>query len=218
MKRIIGVGAALLVLAGCAKEAEPAADEAAAAPEGAAPALTAEQQAFAAQVRAASEKYQDVKVAEADGYMADPSGMCVTAAEVGAPAEAGAMGIHYFRPDLLGIASPQPPVNGTDGVIDVNQPEVLVYEPQMDGTLQLVAAEYLVFQDAWTKAGNTAAPTLGGYQFVAMADDPATPMNEAHDFMPHHELHVWIYRENPTGLVSEFNPAVSCDHAAMKPM
>ena len=217
MRRIVGACTAMLVLAGCAKEAETAAEEAPAAEAGAA-ALTPEQQAFATQVRSVSEKYQDVKVAEADGYMADPSGMCVTAAEVGQPAEAGAMGIHYFRPDLLGVTNPTPPVAGTDGVIDVNLPEVLVYEPQMDGTLQLVAAEYLVFQEPWAKAGNTAPPSLAGMPFVAMANDPATPIDEAHEFTPHYELHVWVHRDNPTGLVSEFNPAVSCDHAAMKPM
>jgi hypothetical protein len=209
----------MLVIAACAKEeAETAAVAEAPATEAGAAALTPEQQAFATQVRSVSEKYQDVKVAEADGYMADPSGMCVTAAEVGQPAEAGAMGIHYFRPGPARRHEPRPPVSGTDGVIDVNLPEVLVYEPQMDGTLQLVAAEYLVFQEPWTKAGNTAPPSLAGYTFVSMADDPATPINEAHDFTPHHELHVWVHRENPTGLVSEFNPAVSCAHAVMKPM
>jgi hypothetical protein len=134
---------------------------------------------------------------------------------VGAPAEAGGMGIHYFRPDLLGVTNPQPPVSGGDGVIDVNLPEILVYEPQMDGSLQLVAAEYLVFQDAWTAAGNAAPPSLAGQPFFSMADDPATPMDEAHEFAPHHELHVWTGRDNPNGLFAEFNPSVTCAHHAM---
>jgi hypothetical protein len=221
MSRTIVACAALLVLAGCAPDAETADPEAAAAPAPAAPAPavsapTAEQQALAAQIRTATQKYKDVKVAEAEGYMADPTGMCVSAAMVGAPAELGAMGIHYFRPDLLGIAGPGEPVSGTDAVIDPNLPEVLVYEPAMDGTLQLVAAEYLVFQDAWKRAGNTAPPSLAGQAFAQMADNPITPANEAHGFTPHHELHVWVHRDNPTGLFAEFNPAVTCDHARMK--
>ncbi len=158
-------------------------------------------------------------MAERDGYMRDPSNMCVTAAMVGLPAEKGAMGVHYFRPDLLGITNPQPPVAGSDGVIDVNLPEVLVYEPAADGSMQLVAAEYLVFQDAWTKAGNTAPPTLAGQGFNAMADDPATLIDEAHGFTPHHELHIWVHRDNPDGVFAGFNPKVTCPAAdAAKPM
>ncbi|MSR35612.1 MAG: hypothetical protein EXR95_03060 [Gemmatimonadetes bacterium] len=151
-----------------------------------------------------------------DGYMADPTNMCVTAAMVGAPADMGAMGIHYFRPDLLGIAGPSEPVTGTDGVIDPNLPEMLVYEPTADGGMQLVAVEFLVFQDAWTKAGNAAPPTLAGQSFAAMANDPATPADEAHGFAPHHELHVCVHSDNANGLFAEFNPGVSCEHAAMK--
>jgi hypothetical protein len=214
MRRIVAACTALLMLAGCAKESETVPAEAAAEP--ATPALTAAQQELVTQIHAAADKYMDVKVAEADGYMRDPNNMCVTAEEMGLPAEAGAMGIHYFRPDLLGLTSPQPPVAGSDGVIDVNLPEVLVYEPAMDGSLTLVAAEYLVFQEPWTKAGNAAPPTLAGQAFFSMADDPATPADEAHGFSPHHELHVWMYRENPNGLFTEFNPAVSCAHHQMQ--
>ena len=214
MRRVIAF-ACLTTLAACAgAEEEPEATEAeASAP--AVPTLTAEQEELAVAIRTATAKYANAAAAEEDGYMRDPNNMCVTAEMVGQPAEAGAMGIHYFRPDLLGVTNPQPPVSGSDGVIDVNLPEVLVYEPQMDGSLQLVAAEYLVFQDAWTAAGNSAPPSLAGQPFFAMADDPATPMDEAHEFAPHHELHVWTGRDNPSGLFAEFNPSVTCAHHAM---
>ena len=219
MRRLAaGACCALLVLAGCDKEAK-AADPAPATPAAApaAPALTAEQQALVGQIHQVSDKYADVKAAEADGYMRDPENMCVTAAMVGAPAELGAMGVHYLRPDLLGIKSPKPPVAGTDGVIDVTKPEVLVYEPQTDGTMKLVATEYLVFQDAWKAAGNANPPVLAGETFKSMFDDPATPADEAHGFTPHFELHVWTGRENPKGMFEEFNPSVHCpDMAGMK--
>jgi hypothetical protein len=43
-----------------------------------------------------------------------------------------------------------------------------------------------------------------------MADDPATPLDEAHMFAPHFDRHVWIHRDNPNGVFTPFNPAVSC--------
>jgi hypothetical protein len=205
---------ALFALAGCGKEAQTACAAPAAAAPAAAPALTADEQTLVAQIHTASDKYKDVKAAEADGYMRDPANMCVTAEMVGAPKELGSMGVHYFRPDLLGVTSPNPPISGTDGVIDAAKPEVLVYEPEADGSLQLVATEYLVFQDAWKKAGHDEPPALAGQKFKAMADDPATPMDEAHGFTPHYELHVWTGRDNPNGMFAEFNPKVSCPPAA----
>jgi hypothetical protein len=213
MRRTIAC-AALVALAACSGSEEQS--EPAEAPEApAAQTLTPDQEELAATIRAATAEYADVAAAEQDGYLRDPNNMCVTAEMVGAPAEAGGMGIHYFRPDLLGVTNPQPPVSGTDGVIDASLPEILVYEPQMDGSLQLVAAEYLVFQDAWTAAGNAELPSLAGQPFFAMADDPATPMDEAHEFEPHYELHVWTARDNPSGLFAEFNPNVTCAHHAM---
>ena len=46
------------------------------------------------------------------------------------------MGVHFAKGELV------------DGTIDVQNPEVLVYEPK-NGRLQLVAAEYIVPTEAW---------------------------------------------------------------------
>src|SRR5687768_2518516 len=79
-----------------------------------------------AEVRAATERFQDVKVALAEGYIRDPSDMCETAEMMGRPASAGAMGVHYFRPDLLGITTPpNPRVDGTGTHTDFRAPSVL---------------------------------------------------------------------------------------------
>jgi hypothetical protein len=67
-----------------------------------------------AEVRAATERFRDVKVALAEGYMRDPFDLCDTAEMMGRPAALGAMGVHYFRPDLLGITAP--PAPRVDGV------------------------------------------------------------------------------------------------------
>ena len=96
------------------------------------------------EVRAATERFRDVKVALAEGYLRDPMNLCDTAEMMGRPAELGAMGIHFFRPDLLGIsAPPNPRVDGTGIHTDFLRPSILIYEPQHDGSLELVAVENL---------------------------------------------------------------------------
>ena len=169
------------------------------------------------QVKAAAEKYRDVKVALAEGYIPDPSGMCETADMMGQPAKLGAMGVHYFRPDLLGISGPpNPRVDGNGTYTDFNKPAILLYEPQADGSMQLTGVENLVFEKAWKAAGHDAPPTFHGVPFDRMADDPATKIDEAHNFMPHFDRHVWVFRDNPSGTFAQYNPNVTCKHA--KPM
>jgi hypothetical protein len=169
------------------------------------------------QVRAAVEKYKDVKAALADGYIKDPSGMCETAEMMGKPAKLGAMGVHYFRPDLLGItAPPNPRVDGNGTYTDFHHPAVLLYEPQADGSMKLIGVENLVFEKAWKAAGHTQPPSFHGVPFDHMVDDPATKIDEAHGFMPHYDRHVWVIRDNPNGVFAQYNPNVTCKYA--KPM
>lgn len=162
-------------------------------------------------VRAATERFRDVNVALAEGYVRDPMNLCDTASMMGRPAALGAMGVHYFRPDLLGItAPPSPRVSGSGTHTDFNKPAILIYEPQAGGSHELVAVENLVFIKAWEAAGNKEPPSYQGKSFDRMEDDPATAIDEAHMFEPHYDLHVWLYRENPNGMFAQFNPNVSC--------
>lgn len=166
-----------------------------------------------AAVRAATERFQKVEVALAEGYIRDPANICETAEMMGQPAALGAMGIHYVRPDLLGISGPpNPRVSGSGTHIDFNRPAILIYEPQADGSVQLVAVENLVFQKSWHEAGNDAPPKFQGVSYDTMADDPATAADEAHMFEPHYDRHVWLYRDNPNGIFAPFNPNVTCRH------
>jgi hypothetical protein len=165
-------------------------------------------------VRAATDRFRDVNVALAEGYLRDPGDICETADMMGRPAADGAMGIHFFRPDLLGITATAPRVDGTGTHTDFLQPSVLIYEPQADGSLELVAVENLVYIAAWEAAGNNEPPSFHGVPFDRMVDDPETSVDEAHLFAPHYDRHVWIYRENPSGTFAPFNPAVSCAHHA----
>jgi hypothetical protein len=165
------------------------------------------------EVRQATARFRDVKVALAEGYIRDPFNLCDTAEMMGRPAALGAMGIHYFRPDLLGItAPPSPRVNGNGTHTDFRKPSILIYEPQADGSLQLVAVENLVFAAAWRAAGHTGPPSFHGVAWDSMVDDPTTAIDEAHMFEPHFDRHVWLYRENRNGVFAQFNPAVSCAH------
>lgn len=165
-----------------------------------------------ADIRAATLKYSDVEVALAEGYMRDPGDICETADMMGMPAESGAMGIHFFRPDLLGITAVEPRVDGNGLHVDFLQPSVLIYEPDAEGNLHLVAVENLVFMKAWHDAGNTETPKFHGVAYDEMQDDPATPdVDEGHMFEPHYDRHVWLYRENPNGVFAQFNPDVTCE-------
>ena len=164
-----------------------------------------------AEVRKATERFQEVRVALAECYVRDPMNLCDKAEMMGRPASLGAMGIHFFRPDLLGInGPPNPRVDGTGTHIDFRRPGILIYEPQADGSLKLVAVENLVFQKAWHAAGHKRPPSFHGVEYDTMQDDPATKVDEAHMFEPHYDRHVWIYRDNPSGVFAQFNPKVSC--------
>lgn len=166
-----------------------------------------------AELRKLTERFQDVRTALVEGYIRDPLNLCDTAEMLGRPAALGAMGVHYFRPDLLGITKPPSPrVNGDGTHTDFRKPAILIYEPQADGSLQLVAVENLVFAEAWKAKGNGERPSFHGVSYDAMSDDPATAADEAHMFEPHFDRHVWIYRYNPNGVFAPFNPNVSCAH------
>lgn len=177
------------------------------------PSAAVEREPTLEEVLAATERFRDVEVALAEGYLRDPGNICETAVHMGRPASDGVMGIHFVRPDLLGLTSgPDERVNGTGTHTDFLRPGVLIYEPQADGSLDLVAVENLVFIEAWEAAGNRERPTFQGHPYDRMVDDPTTEVDEAHFFQPHYDLHVWLYRENPRGLFAQFNPAATCEH------
>lgn len=185
-----------LVLTACADAGEPLAPAGALAAKPIWAGNTELSQTLA-QIRAATAQYHDIDVALAAGYT------------LGSPCESraqGAMGMHYPNRALIGIrgvrGSP-PLVWGDDAVIDPLRPEVLLYEPQADGSRRLVGVEYVVFAAAWD-AVNSEPPTLAGVPFEYKEGI------EAHGFEPHYELHVWIWRHNPLGMFYAWNPKVTC--------
>lgn len=118
-----------------------------------------------ARVRQATTHYHDVSRAVADGYArATP---CVPG-----------MGFHYQRSVANGQSD-----------LDPLSPELLLYAPRPDGTLQLVAVEYASWEPA-ELFGRTFDPPGGG--------------------PPFHTLHAWVWRGNPHGVFSAHNPTVAC--------
>ena len=164
------------------------------------------------ELREAVSRFKDIEVAKAEGYIT-PDNHCVSAAGEGLPAELGAMGVHYIHPALLQITAAEPRVDGKSIYTDWSQPAILIYEPQADGSMELVGVENLVFEAAWNEAAMGEELVLNGRAWDHMADDPATPGDEAHGFMPHYDQHVWLFRENPMGDLMPFNPNVTCEHA-----
>lgn len=139
--------------------------------------------------RAATAGYHQLTVAKAAGYglLTDAAGFaCIDNPGV------GTMGIHYVDGALVG-----------DGAVDASTPEALVYEPEPNGELRLVAVEYVVFQAAWD-AAHGAPPSLFGQQFELL------PAGNRYGLPAFYELHAWIWKDNPRGMFDDWNPLVSC--------
>lgn len=135
-------------------------------------------------VRQATWNFRDVAAAAAAGYVS--AGSCESG-----PNE-GAMGVHYVNDAFV-----------ADGLLDANQPEVLVYE-QRNGQLRLVAVEFFVLAEQWD-AANAGPPALGGqlFNYAAAPNRLRLPA--------HYQLHVWAWKNNPKGMFVDWNPSVSCE-------
>lgn len=128
-----------------------------------------------ARSRAATERFKSSEAATAAGYAR------VTDCVEHQPD--GAMGYHFQNNSLL------------DTTLDVERPEVLVYERKADGSFKLNGVEYLVPIKAWT------------------APEPPRIMGQAlkrADSLGIWYLHVWTWEPSPSGLFADWNPRVKC--------
>jgi hypothetical protein len=127
-------------------------------------------------VTQATARYHSTKQAERDSYQV--ASHCVVSSE-----GAGAMGYHWSKQSII------------DPVFNPLQPEALLYEPDQNGNLKLVAIEYIVIDIGQPR------PHFGDYPF----DIGGTPVP-----VPHWSLHVWLWKNNPAGLFTPYNPDVNC--------
>jgi hypothetical protein len=126
-------------------------------------------------VRAATERFKSTEDAEAAGYARVTD--CVEH-----PPD-GAMGYHFQNNTLL------------DTTLDVDHPEVLVYERKPDGGFKLNGVEFLVPISAWTA---TEPPRIMGHVLKRA------------DRLGIWYLHVWTWEPSPSGLFADWNPRVKC--------
>lgn len=134
-----------------------------------------------ADLRSATAKYHRIEVAMEDGYVLPPGGGCVSS-------PAGGMGYHYVNGGLL------------DETYDPTQPEALLYEMDKNGNMKLVGVEFVIMADL----ENDDLPYFGNQEFdIAFAPVPLPFDN--------YQLHVWIWKNNPSGIFSKFNPNVRCN-------
>ena len=133
--------------------------------------------AAVATLRTATTRYQKLDSAFADGF--------VLLHDCETRLDNEQVGTVYFNPARL-----------TDGVIDPEKPDALIYEPGRDGAPpKLVGVELAIPYALWTQKEPP--------QFL-----DATFQRE--DEFGVFGLHVWVWRDNPKGLFAEANPRVSC--------
>lgn len=136
-------------------------------------------------VRDATERFQDVAAAEEAGYSLHFG--CVSGSDY------GAMGMHFVNFPLV-----------LDGELDATRPEIILYEPQQNGSLQLTGADYLVLAEAWD-AKHDSPPELMG-QLLHLFEAP-----NRFGLPAFYTLHVWAWKHSPTGTFVNWHADVSCD-------
>ena len=136
--------------------------------------LTLECRTDLAAARAATAKYHDFQVAIDDQFV--PVFPCL------ALPEGPAMGFHYVNGD-----------RASDGALDPASPELLIYLPNEEGKMKLVAVEYLL----------PGSPT----------DPPPVLFGKEMHYTPvvsSWTLHAWVWKNNPDGMFADFNPRLRC--------
>ena len=142
-----------------------------------------------AQVRQVTAKYHDVNVALADGFI--PTLDCVQSPE-------GVMGIHYINPARL-----------MDPAINILEPEILLYV-KSGNDLKLQGVEYFYGIGAPdTKLDDLPRPLPASPVIFGRPLDGPMELHEPGQ-PPHYDLHLWLWKANPSGIFAPFNPNVSC--------
>jgi hypothetical protein len=131
-------------------------------------------------IRQATEKYKDRRLARRDGYVPTPA--CTASAD-----DEGAMGIAFVNRAL-----------SRDDKVDILRPEQLLYEPGPKRRRTLVGVMYAVPSTGQrppdTPLGHLDGPIPG--RFKGQGDNFAVA--------------AWVHRSNPNGVFDTFNPNVNC--------
>jgi hypothetical protein len=131
-------------------------------------------------VRAATAPYRSLDAAVAAGYERTVT-LCY------ADSAHGAMGYHHMNRAYL------------DRRVEVERPEILLYERRPDGSYALNGVEYIVPYRVWSR--DSVPPTLMGRDMLRSDD-----LNLWY-------THMWVWKRNTSGLFANWNPAVTCTRA-----
>jgi len=137
-------------------------------------------------VRESTERFKDPAVADGDGYKLAFG--CVSGPDY------GAMGLHFVNMSLVG-----------DPALDPRRPEIVIYEPLPNGRLRLIGADFLVLASAWDALHPGEPPQIMG-QLLHLFEAP-----NRFGLPAFYTLHVWAWKENPTGTFVNWHANVSCD-------
>jgi hypothetical protein len=138
-------------------------------------------------VREATERFKDPAVADGEGYKLAFG--CVSGPDF------GAMGLHFVNMDFVG-----------DPSLDPRHPEIVIYEPMANGRLRLIGADFLVLASAWDALHPGEPPQIMG-QLLQLFEAP-----NRFGLPAFYTLHVWAWKESPTGTFVNWNANVSCDN------
>jgi hypothetical protein len=151
--------------------------------------LTREESALVRAVQDATAKFKNVTSVNGPGNGYELMFGCVSGGEF------GAMGLHYVNMGLVG-----------DGDINVNEPEIILFEPRPNGRIRITGVDFLVPVAAWEEKHKGEGPPILNGQLFHLFDSP-----NRFKLDPFYTLHVWAWKDNPNGSFVNWNPDVSCD-------
>ena len=128
-------------------------------------------------VRAATAGFVSLDSAAAVGYARDVP-RCY------ADSHHGAMGFHHVNRTYV------------DAQVEIERPEILLYERHPDGRYVLNGVEYIIPFRIWPR--DSVPPTIMGQTL------------KREEELKLWYLHMWIWNENSAGLFADWNPAVKC--------
>jgi len=174
MRRTAHLLAGIALLTGCG--GQPAATETAADFQPPRSEASAAEHRDVAALRAATVKFHHIEVANSAGWDTQFPAGCFTS-------PMGAMGYHWIK-------------NKNVGTLKVTEPQLVLYEPQENGTMKLVGVEFIL-----PGQPTDTPPVLFGQTF------------QYNTTFGVWALHVWAWRNNPLGLYANWNPTVTCKFA-----
>ncbi len=137
--------------------------------------------------REVQDAYRKVRAATALFHSTDAAGAAGYPTEVAQCLENaphGGMGFHHVNRQYL------------TKTLEVERPQILLYERDADGKYVLNGVEYIVPYRLWPR--DSVPPRIMGRNLVRS------------DQLQLWYMHMWVWKPNPSGLFADWNPTVQC--------